>query len=71
MAFVGGYTVFLPGRWDVPSFVFSYTMIIVLPILFIFWKLKNKTKVGSCSLQLHFSELFFCTVAAIGNDDFL
>lgn len=23
MAFVGGYTVFLPGNWDVPSFLFS------------------------------------------------
>ncbi len=24
MAFVGGYAVFLPGRWDVPTFLFSY-----------------------------------------------
>jgi amino acid transporter len=24
MAFVGGYTVFLPGQWDVPTFLFSY-----------------------------------------------
>lgn len=23
MAFVGGYTVFLKGQWDVPSFLFS------------------------------------------------
>lgn len=23
MTFVGGYTVFLPGRWDIPSFLFS------------------------------------------------
>jgi amino acid transporter len=23
MAFVGGYTVFLPGNWDVPTFLFS------------------------------------------------
>ena len=23
MTFVGGYTVFLPGQWDVPSFLFS------------------------------------------------
>jgi len=23
MVFVGGYTVFLPGMWDVPSFLFS------------------------------------------------
>lgn len=24
MCFVGGYTVFLPGNWDVPTFLFSY-----------------------------------------------
>jgi amino acid transporter len=23
MTFVGGYTVFLPGKWDVPTFLFS------------------------------------------------
>ncbi|PPQ63265.1 hypothetical protein CVT24_006790 [Panaeolus cyanescens] len=44
MAFVGGYTVFLPGRWDVPSFIFSYAMIGVVPVLFLFWKIKNKTE---------------------------
>jgi len=45
MAFVGGYTVFLPGNWDVPSFLFSYTMIGVYPILFISWKIVHKTEV--------------------------
>jgi amino acid transporter len=45
MAFVGGYTVFLPGNWDVTNFIFSYAMIGILPILFIFWKIKNRTKV--------------------------
>ncbi|KAF9053050.1 general amino acid permease AGP2 [Panaeolus papilionaceus] len=44
MAFVGGYTVFLPGRWDVPSFIFSYAMICLLPVFFIYWKIKAKTK---------------------------
>lgn len=44
MTFVGGYTVFLPGFWDVPTFFFSYTMIGVFPILFISWKLYKKTK---------------------------
>ncbi|KAH7873547.1 general amino acid permease AGP2 [Lentinula edodes] len=44
MAFVGGYTVFLPGRWDVPSFFFSYTMIGVLPVLFVYWKIYRQTK---------------------------
>ena len=31
MTFVGGYTVFLPGFWDIPTFLFSYTMIGVFP----------------------------------------
>ncbi|KAJ4497910.1 general amino acid permease AGP2 [Lentinula lateritia] len=44
MAFVGGYTVFLPGRWDVPSFFFSYTMIGVLPVLFVYWKIYRQTE---------------------------
>ena len=44
MTFVGGYTVFLPGQWSVPSFFFSYAMIGVFPILFIFWKFYKKTK---------------------------
>lgn len=44
MTFVGGYTVFLPGFWDIPTFLFSYTMIGVFPILFVVWKLIHKTK---------------------------
>ncbi|KAH9428473.1 hypothetical protein MCOR02_011023 [Pyricularia oryzae] len=44
MAFVGGYTVFLPGKWKTPDFLFSYTMIIVTPALFVGWKFFNKTK---------------------------
>lgn len=44
MAFVGGYTVFLPGNWDIPTFLFSYTMIGVFPILFVGWKIIKKTK---------------------------
>ncbi len=44
MTFVGGYTVFLPGNWDVATFLFSYTMIFVFPVLFIGWKLLKKTK---------------------------
>ncbi|KAE9409516.1 hypothetical protein BT96DRAFT_962194 [Gymnopus androsaceus JB14] len=45
MAFVGGYTVFLPGKWDIPSFFFSYTMIGILPVLFVFWKFYRGTQV--------------------------
>jgi yeast amino acid transporter len=44
MAFVGGYTVFLDGFWDVPNFLFSYLMIAVFPALFFGWKLLKKTK---------------------------
>ncbi|KAI9840639.1 MAG: hypothetical protein M1837_001408 [Sclerophora amabilis] len=44
MTFVGGYTVFLPGNWEVPSFLFSYTMIGVFPILYFGWKIWRKTK---------------------------
>ncbi|KAF9448030.1 general amino acid permease AGP2 [Macrolepiota fuliginosa MF-IS2] len=44
MAFVGGYTVFLPGNWNIPSFLFSYTMIGIYPILFMGWKMIHRTK---------------------------
>ncbi|KAH8911330.1 putative carnitine transport protein [Coniochaeta sp. PMI_546] len=45
MTFVGGYTVFLPGNWDVPSFLFSYTMIGVFPLLYLGWKFLKRTKI--------------------------
>ncbi len=44
MTFVGGYTVFLPGKWNVETFLFSYTMIGLFPILFVGWKILKKTK---------------------------
>ncbi|KAF1911701.1 amino acid permease/ SLC12A domain-containing protein [Ampelomyces quisqualis] len=44
MTFVGGYTVFLEGMWDVPSFLFSYLMVFLFPVLFIGWKLMKRTK---------------------------
>lgn len=44
MAFVGGYPVFLPGQWDVPTFLFSYFMIGLFPILFFGWKLLKGSK---------------------------
>ncbi|MCJ1430468.1 hypothetical protein MMC29_008386 [Sticta canariensis] len=44
MTFVGGYTVFLPGQWDIPTFLFSYAMICVFPVLLIGWKLLKRTK---------------------------
>ncbi|KAH8884845.1 hypothetical protein GQ53DRAFT_751793 [Thozetella sp. PMI_491] len=44
MTFVSGYTVFLPGQWDVTSFLFSYLMIGVFPVLFIGWKFIKGTR---------------------------
>ncbi|KAL4939754.1 hypothetical protein BDV06DRAFT_30358 [Aspergillus oleicola] len=45
MAVVGGYEVFLPGNWDVPTFLFSYTMIFVFPVLYFGWKIIHKTSI--------------------------
>ncbi|KAL6867138.1 amino acid permease/ SLC12A domain-containing protein [Trichoderma novae-zelandiae] len=47
MAFVGGYTVFLPlpGYWNVPDFLFSYAMIFVYPLLYFGYKFVRKTKI--------------------------
>lgn len=45
MAFVGGYTVFLPGNWDITTFFFSYAMIGIVPVLFVFWKIVHRTQV--------------------------
>ena len=59
MAFVEGYTVFLPGKWDVPTFLFSYTMIGVLPALFVVWKVVHKTHVSLC-LPHYVRILFDC-----------
>lgn len=44
MAFVGGYTVLLPGQWDVPTFLFSYFMIGFVPVLFVGWKVVKKSE---------------------------
>jgi yeast amino acid transporter len=44
MTFIGGYTVFLPGNWDIPTFLFSYTMIFVFPVIFLGWKIIKRTK---------------------------
>lgn len=46
MAFIGGYTVFLPGNWDIPTFFFSYTMVGITPVLFLSWKIVHKTTVS-------------------------
>lgn len=43
MAFVGGYTIFLPGKWDISNFLLSYTTIALFPAVFVVWKVVNKT----------------------------
>lgn len=47
MAFVGGYTVFLPlpGMWKIADFLFSYAMIFVYPILYFGYKFIRKTEI--------------------------
>ncbi|UKZ76969.1 hypothetical protein TrVFT333_004685 [Trichoderma virens FT-333] len=47
MAFVGGYTVFLPlpGYWNIADFLFSYSMIFVYPVLYFGYKFVRKTKI--------------------------
>lgn len=44
MAFVGGYTVFLPGQWEPTTFVFSYFMIGLFPVLYFGWKIVKRSK---------------------------
>ncbi|KAI3325209.1 amino acid transporter [Xylariaceae sp. AK1471] len=44
-ALVGGYTVFLPGNWDIASFLFSYTSVAAFPILYCGWKLIHRTRI--------------------------
>lgn len=39
-----GYDVFMPGRWAVDSFLFSYVMVFVTLAVFIFWKVLKRTK---------------------------
>ncbi|CCF39410.1 amino acid permease [Colletotrichum higginsianum] len=47
MTFVGGYTVFLPldGYWNIPDFLFSYTMVGIFPVLYFGWKILKRTKI--------------------------
>ncbi|KAM6500245.1 general amino acid permease AGP2 [Amanita muscaria] len=44
MVLVNGYTVFLPGRWNTLSFVFSYAMVGVVPVLYVIWKVLFRTQ---------------------------
>ncbi|KAF2708662.1 histidine permease [Pleomassaria siparia CBS 279.74] len=44
IVFCYGYSVFKPGNWVVADFLFSYLMLMVVPFLFVAWKLIHKTK---------------------------
>ncbi|KAI9664017.1 MAG: hypothetical protein M1821_007508 [Bathelium mastoideum] len=44
VVFVRGYTAFLPGRWDVATFFTSYTMVAVVPLFFLGWRILRRTK---------------------------
>jgi amino acid transporter len=46
MTFMGGYEVFLPGNWNVPTFLFSYTMVAVFPIVYFGWRLLKEKRGG-------------------------
>ncbi|KAI5926859.1 amino acid permease/ SLC12A domain-containing protein [Camillea tinctor] len=42
---VYGYSVFLPGKWEVSTFFTYYTMLLVAPILYFGWKIFKGTKI--------------------------
>lgn len=44
MTWVGGFSVFLPGFWNVPNFFFSYTMPVLFPVIFVIWKVIRRTR---------------------------
>jgi amino acid transporter len=44
VVFVYGYSTFKPGNFTAEGFVTYYTMVIVAPIFFVFWKVLKRTK---------------------------
>ncbi|KAF7375335.1 General amino acid permease AGP2 [Mycena sanguinolenta] len=44
MMFLSGYVVFVPGQWDTTTFIFSYALIGLLPVIFIGWKIARRTQ---------------------------
>jgi yeast amino acid transporter len=42
---VYGYSVFLPGYWDVGNFFTSYTMVLAAPVLYFGWKTVKRTSI--------------------------
>lgn len=39
-----GYSVFMPGWWDIGTFFSFYTMVFACIVLFLFWKVVKRTK---------------------------
>ncbi|KAJ7022572.1 general amino acid permease AGP2 [Mycena alexandri] len=44
MCFIAGYAVFLPGHWNAITFVFSYALFVILPVIFFAWKFVRRTQ---------------------------
>jgi yeast amino acid transporter len=40
-----GYSVFLPGRWDIVDFFSNYAMLLLAPITYFGWKFAKRTKI--------------------------
>jgi yeast amino acid transporter len=40
-----GYSVLLPGKWDIKTFFIYYTMVLVAPILYFGWKIAHRTSI--------------------------
>ncbi|KAI1818064.1 amino acid transporter [Poronia punctata] len=58
--FLGGYTVFLPGKWNVPSFLFSYATVAAFPVLYVSWKLIHRSNIvpsEKVDLQMDLDEI--------------
>ncbi|KAJ7892346.1 amino acid permease/ SLC12A domain-containing protein [Mycena olivaceomarginata] len=64
MMFISGYAVFLPGNFNVPTVVFSYILLAVLPAIFVIWKLVRRTQARSIGLKLQITALCGTTGAA-------
>lgn len=42
---VYGYSVFLPGKWDIKNFFTYYMMVLIAPVLYFGWKFTHRTKI--------------------------
>ncbi|KAF2747827.1 AAT family amino acid transporter [Sporormia fimetaria CBS 119925] len=49
VVFAYGYSVFLPGNWNIEDFFSYYTMLGVAPVLYVGWKFFKKTEVVSAN----------------------